>query len=176
MIKRFIEFLLWPLAWLWHRHERQTLYTGIEGEDLGTDFSQLARAMKDQLDGLTQDAFTAGAYSTYTHTHDVPLNWDAIHRMLDEYEERRKDEIQMIVITRLAAPGSVLVCRYEGRRYALISREDWLKTKGSIVEQEPPYPMGFVPLVGIPVSEDEDLAARILMANLPAGQSNYRWN
>jgi len=154
MIKWLIEFLLWPLAWLWRRHERDVLCTGIEGQgNLNVDaLNRLAGDMKDRMEQITD-------------------------RLVKEFEERHQDKISMIVITRLASPGSVLVCRYDGKRYALISLEDWMKAKGSIVEPEPPpYKMGFIPLVGIPVVEDEDLAARILMANVSAGEPTYRWN
>lgn len=146
MIKRFIESILRPFAWLWRRHERDVFCNGIEGQD------DLDVALLNRTAGLMRD------------------------RLGKESEKGYRDKISMIVVTRLAPPGSVLVCRYEGKRYALLSLDDWVKSKGSIVEQEPPYPMGFVPLAGIPAVEDEDLAARILMANLPAGQSKYLWN
>jgi len=60
-------------------------------------------------------------------------------RLVKEFEERHKDKISMIVITRLASPGSVLVCRYEGKRYALISLDDWVKSKGNYIHVSPVF-------------------------------------
>lgn len=177
-MKRILQFLVRLFSG--RRRKPDVLCTGIEGqEDLApVVLNRMASQMRDRLDAMTRDAFLGAAVPSNNPDPSGPnLSLEALDRLAQGHKEQRKDVISMIVITRLVPPGSVLLCRYEGKRYALISIEDWLKSKDSIVEREPlPEGMRFIPLVGLPVERDDALAEKILIANITAGKPNARWN
>ncbi len=88
-------------------------------------------------------------------------------RITRELEEERRNQIYMIVVTRLELfMASALKCRYQEKWYLLVRAADWERIKSSIQERTPgdsPFPYSPFSLNGIPFVEDDDLAGRILL-------------
>ena len=161
MIKRFVEWILdRTVGQLWRRHERSVLCDAAIAEraaDLDFMMKHSGQELKDQVDRMARDLFLDGAGSASTYV-DSPA----------QELPKPEDILSMIVVTTETPRNSMLDCRYQGKRYALIHPDAWEKTLKSIARRTADGQPS--PLYGIPVVHDDQLAREVLIGAILEGQ------
>ena|GEM_PF-3625854 len=184
MIKRFFEWILdRTLGWLWRKHEQSVLCDAAIAEraaDLDFMMKHLGQELKDRADRMARDLFLDGASvaSTYVDppAQGLPNDFnERMNLMLEALQPPKPEDIlSMIIVTAEAPRNSMLDCRYQGKRYALIHPDVWERVKKSIADRSLDTSISpektVSPLLGIPVVHDDQLAREVLIGALVEGQ------
>lgn len=165
MIKRIFEWILnQTIGRLWRQHESSVLCnTAVEDRARDLDFVMMNpdSLPKEQIDQMTQELFIENAEP-----------FEKLDGLVEDLKTETLDILKIIVVTTETPPGSILDCRYEGMRYALINPEDWEKVKKSIASRPADAPRS--PLWGIPAIRDDELARKILIGAIVERQHKKR--